>query len=99
MRQTNIRIIEDQTEEIKDTNVQLSATDKEALLAKYYPEYYQKNYIEPKKHQPLPHQKRDGMDKNTQKSNQEYYNVKFVDMDGGEDKINLKIEIKSDMKF
>jgi hypothetical protein len=95
MRPTNIRIIEDQTEEINDTGYEVSQTEKEALLAAYYPELYQKQYVEPKRSP----QKRVDQDINTQKSNNEYYDVRFNSVDVGDDSINFKIEIKSDMKF
>lgn len=100
-RQTNIRIVDEQSEEVKSNAYDISETEKEALLAKYYPEQYKKKYIEPERkiRTPKPHQKRNQEDYGTQKSSNEYYDVRFQNLDAGEDSLNLKIEIRSDMKL
>lgn len=92
MREVNIKIIEDQSEEITQ-NTYISQSEKEALLYKYCPELYKKEQTINKKRERV---YKDVVDVNRK---DEYYDVKFSSMEIDDNEISLKIEIKSDMKL
>jgi len=99
-RNVNIKIVEPQSEESKPSD--LSQEEIDTYLYKYNRDL-QKELVQQRKSQqkrsPKPHQKRVDGDSKTQKSNQEYYDTRYSEIDAGDEKVNFKIEIKSDMKL
>lgn len=99
-RNVNIKMIESQSEESKPA--ELSQDEIDAYLYKYNRDL-QKELVQQRKSNqkrvPKPHQKRDNGDSNTQKSNKEYYDTRYSEFDAGDEKVNFKIDIKSDMKL
>jgi len=93
----NIRVIEEQSEELHPC--ELSQDEIDAFLFKYNKEAFDTKIQQERMRQPQPHQRRMNGDIDTQKSNREYYDVRYREMDAGSDTLNVKIEIKSDMKF
>lgn len=97
---SNIKIIETTKEsEIKD--VPIPKSKEEELLYKYFPDQFKKQVVDPKKQeigftQKKAHPRKDS-DNLYQKTNQDYYDVKYpsTDVNG----FSPKIEIRSDMKF
>lgn len=104
-RKPQVRVVQQQSEEVRPADV--SDSEKEALLAKYYPEQFKKqNGVDPETkkrvNNPKPDQKRNG-EGDLSKTDQEFVDVKYAQMDLDDepyaDKLNLKIEIRSNMKF
>lgn len=93
--QVNIKKVEDQQEVV--SNKKVSEAEKEAFLAQYLKNQELPVQKMPQKHQPKPYQKRINGDQDTQKSNHTYYQTRYRGVE--ETDLNLKIEIKSDMKF
>jgi hypothetical protein len=99
-----VRIIEDQKEEVKDERF-LTEEETKAFLYKNYPEMYKKIYPDeviekPKPNNepnPKPHQKR--VDQDIQKSNKVYTYNKYGTENLGTDQFNYNIQIKSDMNI
>ncbi|CAG7581458.1 MAG: hypothetical protein SLAVMIC_00852 [uncultured marine phage] len=91
----NIRVIEEQSEELHPC--ELSEDEIDAFLFKHDRKLHKKKMEQ--KRQPKPHQKRMNGDSDSQKSNQEYYDTKYTEVDAGDETVNFKIEIKSDMKI
>ena len=96
-KNVNIRVIEEQSEELHPC--ELSQDEIDAFLYKHHPDAHKAKLEQQKQRQTLPHQKRVDGDTDSQKSNQEYYDTRYREMDAGDETVNFKIEIKSDMKF
>lgn len=95
-RQASVKIIEPET--ISDgQEVEISQSEKEALLYKYYPKQYKRQ--EEEKNIPQRPKKFDA-DADHVPSNREYYDSKYTSVDfGNGDSIDMKIEIKTDMNL
>lgn len=92
----NIRVIEEQSEELHPC--ELTQDEIDAFLDKHNPEAHRRK-VQEERRKALPHQKRINGDSDSQKSDQEYYDVRYREVDTGDGNVNFKIEIKSDMKF
>lgn len=98
-RNVNIKIVEPQSEE-RGHSCELSQEEIDAYLYKYNRDLHKKSVQDRmEKRSPKPPQKRVNGDSDSQKSNKEYYDVRYQELDAGDDKVNFKIEIKSDMKI
>lgn len=96
--ETNIKIVEDQKEEINKVS-NISEYEKEMLIQKYYSDnkITLDKKVKVNNNNRMMNQKRINGDKTTSKSNDIYTRTKFVSDE--DTNLNLKIEIKSDMKF
>jgi|GEM_PF-3970628 hypothetical protein len=94
----NIKIVEPQSEEKHPC--ELSQEEIDAYLYKYNNDSNKKvTQDRTQRRSPQAPQKRVNADSDTQKSNREYYDVRYQELDAGNDKVNFKIEVKSDMKL
>ena len=96
--ETNIKIVEDQKEENNKVS-NISEYEKEMLIQKYYSDnkITLDKKVKVNNNNRMMNKKRINGDKTTSKSNDIYTRTKFVSDE--DTNLNLKIEIKSDMKF